>query len=85
VATSFPARTTDGSTNATHLIYGTAHHFHDDAVPAYWSGPNNVNELTVPTSPRLLQVATWEPIRLKNDFGLALLITLLLNLYVPTT
>ena len=29
VATSFPARTTDGSTNATHLIYGTAHHFHD--------------------------------------------------------
>ena len=46
---------------------------------------NNVNELTVPTSPRLLQVATWEPIRLKNDFGLALLITLLLNLYVPTT
>ncbi len=39
VMTSFPAKTTDGSTNATHLIYGTAHHFHDDAVPAYWPDP----------------------------------------------
>jgi len=39
VMTSFTARTTDGATNATHLIYGTAHHFHDDAVPEYWSGP----------------------------------------------
>jgi alpha-mannosidase len=39
VVTTFPATTTDGSTKATHLIYGTAHHFHEDAAPAYWSGP----------------------------------------------
>ncbi|HEU4836414.1 MAG TPA: hypothetical protein VFS90_18435 [Pyrinomonadaceae bacterium] len=39
VVTTFPASTTDGSTQATHLIYGTAHHFHVDEAPAYWSGP----------------------------------------------
>jgi alpha-mannosidase len=39
VVTTFPASTTDGSTKATHLIYGTAHHFHEDAAPAYWTGP----------------------------------------------
>jgi hypothetical protein len=39
VVTTFPAIATDGITLGTHLIYGTAHHFHEDAAPAYWSGP----------------------------------------------
>jgi alpha-mannosidase len=39
VVASFPAIATDGQTKATHLIYGTAHHFHEDAAPPYWQGP----------------------------------------------
>ncbi len=38
VVTCFPAVSTDG-TSATHLVYGTAHHFHEDAATAYWTGP----------------------------------------------
>jgi len=60
------------------------------AIRLYVSNANGTEvpvQVTIPCrqSPRLLQVATWEPIRPKNDFGLALLITLLLNLYRPTT
>jgi alpha-mannosidase len=39
VVTTFPAVATDGTTMGTHLVYGTAHHFHDDEAPAYWRGP----------------------------------------------
>jgi len=39
VVTTFPAIATDGTTDATHLIYGTAHHFHEDAATPYWNGP----------------------------------------------
>ena len=39
VVTTFPAIATDGVTQGTHLIYGTPHHFHEDAAPAYWDGP----------------------------------------------
>ena len=39
VVTRFPALATDGSTAATHLVYGTPHHFHADSAPAYWKGP----------------------------------------------
>jgi len=37
--TELPAIATDGTTRGTHLIYGTAHHFHEDKAPAYWPGP----------------------------------------------
>jgi alpha-mannosidase len=39
VVATFPAIATDGVTKGTHLTYGTAHHFHEDAAPAYWDGP----------------------------------------------
>jgi alpha-mannosidase len=39
VVTSFPAVERDRPAPATHLIYGTAHHFHDDDAPPYWDGP----------------------------------------------
>lgn len=39
VVTTFPAIATDGTTQGTHLVYGTAHHFHEDTAPAYWLGP----------------------------------------------
>lgn len=38
VVAAFPAVATDG-TSATHLTYGTPHHWHEDAAPPYWSGP----------------------------------------------
>ncbi len=39
VVTTFPAIAADGVTPGTHLIYGTAHHYHEDAVTAYWQPP----------------------------------------------
>ena len=39
VVTEIPALATDGTTKGTHLIYGTAHHFHEDQAPSYWDGP----------------------------------------------
>jgi alpha-mannosidase len=39
VVTTIPAIATDGATPGTHLVYGTPHHFHDDAAIKYWTGP----------------------------------------------
>lgn len=39
VVTTFSAVAADGHTKGTHLIYGTAHHFHEDEAPPYWQGP----------------------------------------------
>lgn len=39
MVTTFPATAMDGATQATRLTYGTAHHFHTDEAPAYWTGP----------------------------------------------
>ena len=39
VVTTFPAVAVDGTTQGTHLVYGTAHHYHDDQAPAYWTAP----------------------------------------------
>jgi alpha-mannosidase len=39
MVTAFPATAMDGVTQATRLTYGTAHHFHTDEAPAYWTGP----------------------------------------------
>lgn len=53
VVTTFPAIATDGKTAATRLLYGTAHHYHLDDAPAYWTGPvfKATHDFLMPSAP----------------------------------
>lgn len=66
VVTTFPAIATDG-TRANRLLYGTAHHFHRDAAPAYWTGPTfkATHDFLMPSADK--QGATFAPAAIYHE------------------
>ena len=61
VVTTIPAIATDQTTPGTHLIYGTAHHFHEDLVTAYWQGPmfKATHDFLMPAADSPAQPSPW--------------------------